>query len=322
MVTMQASSPLLSIRALSTYFQVKETVVKAVDDVSLDIYPQEVLALIGETGCGKSVLALSILRLLPKNSQSEGSIRYKGLEILEASEEELRKLRGQEIGMIPQSQATSLNPLLKVGWQVMEVLQLHKKVGKLEAQESVVNLFSRLQLPDPAKRMNYYPHQLSGGMRQRVLVSMGVACKPNLILVDEPTKGLDAVLRKEVVNLLGEQAAENSSSMMLITHDFSVAAVLADRIAVMYAGEIVEMGSSSGILRKPRHPYTQSLIDSLPGRGFKPISGFSPSLSLLPPGCRFQPRCRVACPKCASLHPEITETGVNHYVRCFYADRS
>lgn len=322
MVTMQVASPLLSIRALNTYFQVKETVVKAVDDVSLDIYPQEVLALVGETGCGKSVLALSILRLLPKNSQIQGSIRYKGLEILEASEEELRKLRGKEIGMIPQSQATSLNPLLKVGWQVMEVLKLHKKVGKLEAQQKVVNLFTRLQLPDPAKRMNYYPHQLSGGMRQRVLVSMGVACKPNLILVDEPTKGLDAVLRKEVVNMLGEQAAENSSSMMLITHDFSVAAVLADRIAVMYAGEIVEMGSASGILGKPRHPYTQSLIDSLPGRGFKPIPGYSPSLSLLPPGCRFQPRCRVACSKCASLHPEIAETGANHYVRCFYADRS
>ncbi|HBW35190.1 ABC transporter ATP-binding protein [Desulfosporosinus sp. BICA1-9] len=322
MVTMQASSPLLSIRALSTYFQVKETVVKAVDDVSLDIYPHEVLALVGETGCGKSVLALSILRLLPKNSQIEGSIRYKGLEILEASEEELRKLRGKEIGMIPQSQATSLNPLLKVGWQVMEVIQLHKKVGKLEAQEKVVNLFTRLLLPDPAKRMNYYPHQLSGGMRQRVLVSMGVACKPKLILVDEPTKGLDAVLRKEVVTMLGEQAAENSSSMLLITHDFSVAAVLADRIAVMYAGEIVEMGSACGILGKPRHPYTQSLLDSLPGRGFKPIPGFSPSLSLLPPGCRFQPRCRVACPNCAALHPEIAETGANHYVRCFYADRS
>lgn len=319
MAIRQAASPLLSIRALSTYFQVKETVVKAVDDVSLDIYPHEVLALVGETGCGKSVLALSILRLLPKNSQIQGSICYKGLEILEASEEELRKLRGKEIGMIPQSQATSLNPILKVGWQVMEVIQLHKKVRKSEAQERVVNLFTRLQLPDPAKRMNYYPHQLSGGMRQRVLVSMGVACKPKLILVDEPTKGLDAVLRKEVVNLLGEQAAENSSSMMLITHDFSVAAVLADRIAVMYAGEIVEMGSAFSILRKPRHPYTQSLIDSLPGRGFKPIPGFSPSLSLLPLGCRFQPRCRVACPNCASLHPEIEETGINHYVRCLNA---
>lgn len=322
MVTRLAASPLLSIRALSTYFQVNETVVKAVDGVSLDIYPQEVLALVGETGCGKSVLALSILRLLPKNSQSEGSIRYNGIEILEASEEELRKLRGKEIGMIPQSQASSLNPLLKVGWQVREVIQLHKKVGKSEARERVVNLFSRLQFLDPSKRMNYYPHQLSGGMRQRVLVSMGVACQPKLILVDEPTKGLDAALRKEVVTMLGEHAAEHNSSLLLITHDFSVAAVLADRIAVMYAGEIVEMGSASGILAKPRHPYTQSLIDSLPGRGFKPISGFSPSLSALPPGCRFEPRCCVACPKCASLHPEIAEIGENHYVRCFYADRS
>ncbi|MCB8817038.1 ABC transporter ATP-binding protein [Desulfosporosinus shakirovi] len=317
MVTKQTTSPLLAIRGLITHFQVKETIVKAVDDVSLDIYPQEVLALVGETGCGKSVLALSILRLLPKNSQIEGSIRFNGVEILEASEEELRKLRGKEIGMIPQSQATSLNPLLKVGWQVREVLQLHKTLGKFEAREKVVKLFTRLQLPDPAKKMNYYPHQLSGGMRQRVLVSMGVACQPKLILVDEPTKGLDAVLRKEVVTMLGEEAAENRSSMLLITHDFSVAAVLADRIAVMYAGEIVEMGSAAEILEKPGHPYTQSLLDSLPGRGFKPIRGFSPSLSSLPAGCRFQPRCRDACPDCSALHPKIALTGANHYVRCF-----
>ncbi|SDG31010.1 ABC transporter ATP-binding protein [Desulfosporosinus hippei] len=320
MLNKQVMSPLLSIRALSTCFQIQETVVKAVDNVSLDIYPDEVLALVGETGCGKSVLALSILRLLPENSLSEGSILYKGFEILEGSNEELRALRGREIGMIPQSQASSLNPLLKVGWQVMEVLRLHTKVRKPDAHKKVVELFSRLQLPEPEKRMDYYPHQLSGGMRQRVLVSMGVACNPNLILVDEPTKGLDAVLRMEVVKLLGRQAAENNRSMLLITHDLSVAALLADRIAVMYAGEIVEMGSSAGVLKIPRHPYTQSLLDSLPGRGFKPIPGFSPSLSRIPPGCRFQPRCRVACSKGAALHPDLREADPNHYVRCFHAD--
>lgn len=314
------ATPLLSIRALSTCFQIQETVVKAVDNVSLDIYPDEVLALVGETGCGKSVLALSILRLLPENSLLEGSIRYKGFEILEGSNEELRALRGREIGMIPQSQASSLNPLLKVGWQVMEGLRLHAEISKSEAYKKVVELFSRLQLPEPKKRMEYYPHQLSGGMRQRVLVSMGVACNPNLILVDEPTKGLDAVLRMEVVKLLGRQAAENNRSMLLITHDLSVAALLADRIAVMYAGEIVEMGSAAGVLKIPRHPYTQSLLDSLPGRGFKPIPGFSPSLSRIPPGCRFQPRCRVACSKGAVLHPDLREAGSNHYVRCFHAD--
>lgn len=313
---------MLSIRALSTCFQMQETVVKAVDNVSLDIYPNEVLALVGETGCGKSVLALSILRLLPENSLIEGSIRYNNFEIMEASNEELQVLRGKEIGMIPQSQASSLNPLLKVGWQVMEGLRLHTKVRKYEAHKKVVKLFSRLQLPEPEERMEYYPHQLSGGMRQRVLVSMGVACKPKLILVDEPTKGLDAVLRKEVVKMLGEQTAESSSSMLLITHDFSVAALLAERIAVMYAGEIVEMGSAASVLETPRHPYTQSLIDSLPGMGFKPIPGFSPSLSQLPSGCRFQPRCRVACSDCASFHPDIIEAGTNHYVRCFHADRS
>lgn len=315
------SLPLLSIRALSTYFYVQDTAVKAVDDVSLDIYPQEILALVGETGCGKSVLALSILRLLPKNARILGSIRFKDLEILAADDAELRKLRGKEIGLIPQSQATSLNPLHKVGRQVGEVLQLHKKVRKVQAQEKVVNLFTRLQLPDPAQKMTYYPHQLSGGMRQRVLVSLGIACRPQLIIVDEPTKGLDAVLRKEVVKMLGEQAAENSSSMLLITHDFSIAAVLADRLAVMYAGEIVETGLASSILKKPRHPYTQSLINSLPGRDFKPIPGFSPSLSLLPSGCRFQPRCRAAYSDCADFHPELEKVGVNHYVRCLYVDR-
>ncbi|ACV61378.1 oligopeptide/dipeptide ABC transporter, ATPase subunit [Desulfofarcimen acetoxidans DSM 771] len=316
------TEPLLSIVDLKAFFKIKDTVLKALDNVSININHHEVVALVGETGCGKSVLVLSILGLLPKNACTEGSIRYLGKEILGIDEEELRGLRGKAIGMIPQNPATSLNPLMKIGIQVMEIIRLHKKCNKSAAKHETINLFSRLRLPDPTTSICCYPHQLSGGMRQRVLISMGIACNPGLILVDEPTKGLDAVLRKRVVDLLKEQVSSSTSSMLLITHDFSVAAALADRVAVMYAGEIVETGPVSQILNHSRHPYTKSLLNSLPGRGFNSIPGFSPSLTNLPPGCKFQPRCKTSSSRCAAHHPDMEEILTNHFVRCFHAHRS
>jgi peptide/nickel transport system ATP-binding protein len=315
------TKPLLTINNLKTEFRVKSDRVKAVDDVSLKIYRNSILALVGETGCGKSVLGLSIIRLLPDNAVCTGSICYDGIDLLQAEEKTVRRLRGKEIGMIPQNPASALNPLMRIGAQVKEVLKLHKPIADQAAQKETEGLFSRLQLPEPTARMKGYPHQLSGGMRQRVLIAMGIACGPKLILVDEPTKGLDAALRKEVVNLLKEQAYANDSAMLLITHDFSVAAALADEIAVMYAGEIVETGGSEKILSQPLHPYTLSLLESLPSRGFKPIPGFSPSLADLPSGCRFQPRCRKAEPDCIACHPQLQRVEKNREVRCSHVGR-
>lgn len=316
------NNPLLSIRNLETNFKVKDVTIKAVNNVSIDINKNTVLALVGETGCGKSVLGLSILRLLPQNASSTGHIYFNNVDLLLTGEKYMQKLRGKKIGMIPQNPATSLNPLMKIGKQVMEVIQLHKRAKKKEAKQEVIDLFTDLQLPNPTSKIKSYPHELSGGMNQRVLVSMGIACNPNLIIVDEPTKGLDAVLKKEVVNMLKNQNSINGSSMLLITHDFAVAASLADNIAVMYAGEIVETGSAREILESPVHPYTLSLINSLPSKGLNPIPGFSPSLSNLPNGCSFEPRCKFATSSCANNHPDLFKNNESHYVRCFNAARS
>ncbi len=314
--------PLLSIRNLKTVFKVNDANIKAVDDVSIDIYKHSVLALVGETGCGKSVLGLSILRLLPQNATSTGHIFFNNTDLLDSSEKYMQKLRGKEIGMIPQNPATSLNPLMKIGYQVMEVIQLHKGVKRKKAKQDVIDIFTQLKLPEPKEKIKNYPHQLSGGMNQRVLVSIGIACSPDLVIVDEPTKGLDAVLKKEVVNLLKEQSSINGSSMLLITHDFSVAVSLADHIAVMYAGEVVEAGPAQKVLQNPIHPYTLSLINALPSKGLNPIPGFSPSLSCVPEGCRFEPRCKFSSANCTSVHPDLLEIDKTHYARCSYVNRS
>jgi len=314
----EAVKPLLEIRNLKTHFKVSGSFVKAVDNVSLKINNNEILGLIGETGCGKSVLGLSILRLLPENAKIEGNLFFLGREILNLSKAEMRRLRGKEIALIPQSPSTSLNPLMQIGHQVLEAVIHHHSLKKSEAVNTVLSLFGKLKLLEPHKKFRDFPHQLSGGMKQRVLVAMGMACNPKLIIVDEPTKGLDAVLRIEVVRMLKKMASARGTSMLLITHDFSVAAALAHRIAVMYAGEIVEIGEAAAVLGNPRHPYTTGLLNSLPSKGFNPIPGSSPSFINLPGGCRFHPRCSKAGKKCAASHPELFRVHKGQYVRCFY----
>ncbi|MFP3910290.1 MAG: ABC transporter ATP-binding protein [Halobacteriota archaeon] len=296
---------LLELKSVDTSFPTRRGEVKAVNNLDLELMRNERMALVGETGCGKSVLAQTILRLLPGNARVNGSINYRNKNILELDEEELNRIRGREIGLVPQS-LLSINPLMKIGNQIGEAIQpsngkkLSNKVGKLL---EAVGLDKSLS--------EKYPHQLSGGMKRRVLISMGIACNPSLIIADEPTTGLDTIVKNRIMKLLENVTSEKS--LLLITHDIDVARTC-ENIAVMYAGEIVERGSTREVLNDPHHPYTKALLDSLPSRGLKPIKGSSPSLINPPRGCKFHPRCPHATEECKIEHPELRENGRG--VRC------
>ncbi|MDD2360847.1 MAG: ABC transporter ATP-binding protein [Syntrophaceticus schinkii] len=312
---------LLSIRNLKTIFYTEEGQVKASDDINLDLAEGKTIGLIGETGCGKSVLGLSILRLLPRNASIKGNIFYKKQDLLQLTDEQMRQLRGKEIALIPQSPSTSLNPVLKIGFQITEALQLHQKLAQKKAQKVAVDMLRFLNLPDPEKKVLEYPHQLSGGMKQRVLAAIGMAGKPSLLIADEPTKGLDAVLRVQVVEVLRQLTQKTGAAMLLITHDLKVAASLCDEIAVMYAGEIVEHGQTPQVLTDPSHPYTRALLASLPNNGLHPIPGYSPSLINLPFGCKFYLRCKQAQDICSKKRPPLEKTN-GRYVRCMFFAQS
>lgn len=299
------SKRLLEVKDVSTSFPTRRGEVKAVNNLDLELMRNERMALVGETGCGKSVLAQTILRLLPGNARVSGSINYKNKNILELGEEELNRIRGKEIGLVPQS-LLSINPLMKIGNQIREAM--HPGNGKGLSNE-VEKLLEAVGLDKNLSEK--YPHQLSGGMKRRVLISVGIACNPSLIIADEPTTGLDTIVKNRIMKLLENVTSEKS--LLLITHDIDVARTC-ENIAVMYAGEIVETGSTKKVLNDPRHPYTKALMDSLPSRGLKPISGSSPSLIDPPQGCKFHPRCPHATEECTIEHPELRENGRG--VRC------
>lgn len=309
---------ILKIKDLNIDFMIDKKRVHILNNVSLEINENEVLAVIGETGCGKSLTGNAILHLLPANAQVSGSIIYNGKEIINMDDEKFRSLRGSEIAAIHQSPSTSLNPLMRVGNQVAECVahKIYNKNEKDSIVKMVNQIFSKLRLPRGEDFYNNYSCELSGGMSQRVLIAMGIITNPKLLIVDEPTKALDWSLRKEVVEILYDLKEESKCSMMFITHDIAAAKYIADRIAVMYCGEVVEIGPADEVINNPLHPYTKGLIESMPSRGFNVMKGFMPSFNELPDGCRFSNRCEVKNEHCIKLQPDIIELTNGHKVKC------
>ncbi|MFH5185306.1 ABC transporter ATP-binding protein [Paenibacillus sp. TAB 01] len=299
-------APLLQIRQVKASFRIREGMVHAVNGVSLDLHQGEIWGLIGETGSGKSVLGLSIPGLLPDTAEVTGSIVFKGQDLLKLDRKSIRKWRGSEIALIPQNPAASLNPVLTIGYQLKEAIARHRRTssGKQWNKEAQ-RLLSQLHMPEPEHKLGSYPFQLSGGMKQRVLAAIGMCGHPSLIIADEPTKGLDAMVRYQTVEMMRRVAYQTGAGMLVITHDLHVAESLCDVVGVMYAGQIVEQGHAADIFRNPRHPYTQGLLASMPARGMVPIPGSSASWTEPGSGCSFYSRCRHSRPECGLRMPEL-----------------
>ncbi len=319
--------PLLEVRNLKTYFYTEDGVVSAVDGVNFEVYPGEVLGIVGESGCGKSVTSLSIMRLIaPPGKIVEGEILFNGQDLLKLSENEMTKMRGDRISMIFQQPQTALNPVFRVEDQIGEVLNIHKDFGKAAAKARVIDLLKMVGIPDAERRAEAYPHELSGGMAQRVMIAMALACVPELLIADEPTTALDVTIQAQILDLMRDLGSKMGTSVILITHDLGVIAEMAERVAVMYAGEIVEQAEVNELFERPLHPYTQGLIGSIPILGqlkerLDVIPGSVPNLVNLPSGCRFAPRC-VAREKfglkiCAETKPDLVETAPGHLARCW-----
>lgn len=309
---------LLTVAALSVQFETRSGTVPVLDHIDLAIDKGEQVALIGESGCGKTVLGMSVMRLLPSNARIAGSVRYAGRDLLLADEREMQQIRGKRIAMISQNSAFSLNPVLMIGAQIAEPLTLHTSYRGESLRQEVISLLSRLGIENPEENMQKYPHQFSGGMRERIMIAMALACNPDLIIADEPTSGLDALVKAQILKLIRQVMLDRT--LLLITHDLGTASALASHTAVMYAGEIVECGPTRDLFMHPHHPYTQGLLASSPSAGFHPVSGMSPAPGQVPPGCRFCPRCTCAMEKCRFLHPPLKRVGNNRQVRCLRYD--
>ena len=319
------AEPLLQIKDLRTHFFTEDGVVKAVDGVTYDIQPGEILGLVGESGCGKSVSALSVLRLIPNPPGKivSGEIIFEGEDILKMDEDEVRHIRGNKIGMIFQEPMTSLNPVLTIGRQLTETLELHLKMDKQASGQRAVELLELVGIPEAKSRINDYPHQFSGGMRQRVMIAMALSCNPKLLLADEPTTALDVTIQAQILEVLTRLTRELGTAVIIITHNLGVVARYADRVNVMYAGKIIESTTALELYAKPRHPYTLGLLKSVPrldeARKLKldPIEGMPPDLIHLGAGCPFRPRCRFAVDRCAAENPPLLAVGDNHTAACW-----
>ena len=322
------NSHLLEIQGLKTYFHMETGVAKAVDDVSFYIDSGETLGLVGESGCGKSVTSLSIMRLIPSppGRIDGGSILFRGKELLTLSGPEMRSVRGNDIAMIFQEPMTSLNPVFTIGSQIIEAVRLHQGVSRQEARSRTVDMLKLVGIADPGQRVDDYPHQLSGGMRQRAMIAMALSCNPDLLIADEPTTALDVTIQAQIMELLAKLREELNMAILLITHDLGVVADSTDRMAVMYGGRIVEEGTTDAIFKASAHPYTKGLIESIPRLDtlrdrLSVIEGTVPDPIDLPPGCPFNPRCPLADERCRSELPGLENVGTNHSSRCYKSDQ-
>ncbi|MCG8335865.1 MAG: ABC transporter ATP-binding protein [Proteobacteria bacterium] len=325
---MSDQSTLLSVKNLKTYFYTFEGVAKAVDDVSFDLKKGEILGVVGESGCGKSVTAQTIMKLIPMPPGRivDGSINFDGIDITGLSMEKMREIRGKRIAMIFQEPMTSLNPVFTIGDQISEMFMLHEKVDKKEAWERSIDMLRKVQIPAPEKRVYEYPHQLSGGMRQRAMIAMALSCNPEILIADEPTTALDVTIQAQILDLMMQLREDFQTAIMMITHDLGVIAEIAERVVVMYAGKVVEEADTTGIFETPRHPYTKGLLKSIPILGERSqqgrhqlheIKGTVPSLYQLSEGCSFCPRCPDAMDQCQHTTPEMKTVATGHQVRCW-----
>jgi oligopeptide/dipeptide ABC transporter ATP-binding protein len=320
---------LLEIEGLKTQFYTSAGTVKAVDGISYDVDEGETVAIVGESGCGKSVSAMSILRLIPDPPGKivEGSIKFQGQDLLQLSEDEMRKIRGRDIGMVFQEPMTSLNPVLTIGRQLTETLEEHLDIVGDKAQARSIELLGLVGISEPERRLVQYPHHLSGGMRQRVIIAMALACKPKLIIADEPTTALDVTIQAQILELMKELTRRMGVALIVITHNLGVVARYADRVNVMYAGKIIESGTAEDIYHSPRHPYTLALLKSVPRMDLPrqakldPVDGQPPDLTRLDDGCAFRPRCGFATKKCSQKFPPLEKVQGKHTAACWEKEK-
>lgn len=316
---------LLEVKNLKTYFSTREGTVKAVDGISYDVNPGETIGIVGESGCGKTVSALSILRLIPDPPGKivGGELIFEGQDLLKLSEKEIRGLRGNEIAMIFQEPMTSLNPVLTIGRQISEPMELHRGMAKGEALRESIKLLESVQIPAGESRIGGYPHQFSGGMRQRVMIAMAISCSPKLLIADEPTTAIDVTIQAQLLELMKAITRDTGTALIIITHNLGVVARYADRVNVMYAGRIVEQGTADDIYHDTRHPYTLGLLKSVPRldetvkEKLIPVEGLPPDLTDIPKGCAFNPRCTYAFDQCFEETPELNAVGNGHYKACW-----
>ena len=314
---------ILEVKSLDISFRSASTSIKVVSNLNFEIKEAEVFGLVGESGCGKSLTALSIMGILPHNAFAEGEIIFKGNNLLKLDNESMRRLRGRELSMIFQEPMTSLNPVLTIGYQIAEVITTHLGLSKKDAMANAVELLKAVKIPSPEIRIKEYPHQMSGGMRQRVMIAMAVACKPSLLIADEPTTALDVTIQAQILDLLESLRQQINMAVLLITHDIGVIAENAERAAVMYAGRIMEVSRVSNILETPKHPYTIGLLESLPktkGTPLKPIRGSVPRPDELPPGCKFSDRCPYMISDCQKEEPVLREIIPGQFTRCIRSE--
>ncbi|NLX70256.1 MAG: ABC transporter ATP-binding protein [Clostridiales bacterium] len=318
---------LLEIKNLHTSFFTHVGEVKAVRGINIDVYEGEAIGIVGESGCGKSVTSLSVMGLVPSPGKViEGQIHFKGEDLLKKSEKEMQKIRGNKIAMIFQDPMTSLNPVYTIGDQLIEPLRIHKNMDKEAARQKAIELLREVRIPDPERRLKQYPHEFSGGMRQRVMIAMALSCQPELVIADEPTTALDVTIQAQILELMKELKEKFNTSIMLITHDLGIVADLCSRIVVMYAGVIVEEGAVRDIFYNPKHPYTWGLLKSIPKVNMTskerlvPIDGQPPDLLKPPAGCPFVPRCRYAMRICQQQHPALYSVSENHRAACWLLD--